>query len=110
ANRHSMLASAFDSPSDPAADLVDAIDGLQAEDLRRWADSELGGRLKSLRRAINRLEAESARTLEVFDRTQAYEGDGSPSAAPWLRHRCNISYSSAAEQVQLARRLPDLPA
>jgi hypothetical protein len=104
-----MLAELLGPPLDPLADLVEAIDRLQAEDLRLDAGSELGHRLKTLRGAINRLEAESARTLEVFDRTQAYAAAGSLSAASWLRHRCNLSYGAASDQVQLARRLPELP-
>ena len=91
------------------ADLMDAIDGLQDENPHLWSDSEVGTRLVALRKAVNRLEAESARTLEAFDRTNAYEVDGSLSAASWLRHRCNLSYNTAAHQVQMARRLPELP-
>jgi hypothetical protein len=48
-------------------------------------------------------------TLEAFDRFEAYRADGALSAPSWLRHRCNVSYSSASHQVQLARRLPELP-
>jgi hypothetical protein len=104
-----MIAIPFDSPAHSLADLPEVIDGLQSEDLRRRAGSELGARLTSLHRAINRLQAEAARTLEAFDRTNAYEVDGSLSAASWLRHRCNLSYSTASDQVQLARRLLELP-
>ena len=104
-----MLAQLLDSPRDPLADLSEVIDGLQVEDLHFSAGTGLGPRLKALRRSINRLEAEAARTLEAFDRTNAYEVDGSLSAASWLRHRCNLSYGTASNQVQLARRLPELP-
>ena len=104
-----MQALLLDSPSDPLADVEEAIDDLQQEDLHFQAGTGLGPRLKALRRSINRLEAEAARTLEAFDRTNAYEVDGSLSAASWLRHRCNLSYDTASNQVQLARRLPDLP-
>src|SRR5437879_13602953 len=104
-----MQAFPFDSPSDPLADLSEVVDDLQAEDLHFQAGTGLGSRLKALRRNINRLEAEAARTLEAFDRTNAYEVDGSLSAASWLRHRCNISYNTASNQVQMARRLPELP-
>src|SRR5207248_5229064 len=91
------------------AELAEAIDGLQSEDVHREAGSELGERMKALHRSINRLQAEAARTLEVFDRTDAYQLEGAFSAASWLRHRCNISYNSAANLVRLARRLPELP-
>src|SRR5437867_6114082 len=103
-----MQAMPLDSSPDLLVDLSEVIDGLQAEDLRLGPGSDLGTRLTALRRAVNRLEAESARTLEVFDRTQAYASEGSLSAASWLRHRCNLSYGCAADQAQLARRLPDL--
>jgi Domain of unknown function (DUF222) len=104
-----MLALPLDPPFDTLTDLVGSIDRLQAEDIRLEATSALGPRLKTLRGAINRLEAEVARTVEVFDRTNTYEADGSLSAASWLRHRCNLSYSTASNQVQFARRLPELP-
>ena len=104
-----MLAFPVDSPPDFLAGLSEAIDGLQEEDFRLGFGTGLGPRLKALHRAINRLQAEAARTLEAFDRANAYEADGSLSAASWLRHRCNLSYNSAADQVHLARRLPELP-
>ena len=104
-----MLAETLTPPLDALTDLSLVIDGLQSEDLRLGAGSELGARLRSLHRAINRLQAEATRTLEAFDRTNAYEVDGSLSAASWLRHRCNLSYGTASNQVQLARRLPELP-
>jgi hypothetical protein len=106
-----MIAAPLAAPLvvDPLADLADAVDGLQAEDLRRAAGCELGPRLRALRTAVNRLEAEASRTLEAFDRSQAYAADGAVSAVSWLRHRCNLSYGQASHQVHLARRLPELP-
>jgi hypothetical protein len=104
-----MIAELLSPPLDALADLEEAIDRLQADDLHLEAGPELGPRMRRLRQAINRLDAESARTLEAFDRTNAYEADGSLTAASWLRHRCNLSYSTASNQVQLACRLPDLP-
>jgi hypothetical protein len=104
-----MLTELLSPPLDALADLEETIDRLQEDDLHLEAGSGLGPRMNRLRRAINRLEAEAARTLEAFDRTNAYEVDGSLSAASWLRHRCNVSYGTASNQVQLARRLPELP-
>jgi hypothetical protein len=76
-----MLAGSIDPALDSPADLAEAIDLLHAEDLRLEASSGLGSRLKALRGAVNCLEAESPRTLEVFDRTQAYEPGRSPSTS-----------------------------
>ena len=104
-----MVAEPLAPPLDALTDLSEAIDSLQAEDLRRPSGSELGARLKALHRSINRLQAEAARTLEVFDRTNAYQVEGAFSAASWLRHRCNLSYNAAAGLVRMARRLPELP-
>jgi hypothetical protein len=104
-----MLAEPLALPRDLLATMSEVIDGLQSEDLHLEATAELGPRLSSLHGAINRLQAEAARTLEVFNRTNAYEADGSLSAASWLRHRCNISYNAASNQVHVARRLPELP-
>src|SRR5207302_4863544 len=109
ANRRTMLAEVLDPPRDRLADLSVLIDDLQSEDLRLGAGAGLGPRLHALHRAVNRLQAEATRTLEAFDRFEAYGIDGALTAASWLRHRCNVSYSSASHQVQLARRLPELP-
>ncbi|MBO0683191.1 MAG: DUF222 domain-containing protein, partial [Candidatus Dormibacteraeota bacterium] len=105
-----MVAEPLVTANDPLSDLVSAIDQLQSEDLQLAGSSELGSRLKTLRSAVNRLEAESTRSLEVFDRTQAFAPDGYLSAASWLRHQCNIAFRTASNQVQMARRLPQLPA
>ena len=104
-----MALQLLDPPRDDLADLSGIIDRLQADDLRLGFGADLGPRLKALYTAVNRLQAEAARTLEAFDRTNAYEADGMLSAASWLRHRCNISYNTASSQVRLARRLPELP-
>ncbi|MBO0682748.1 MAG: DUF222 domain-containing protein [Candidatus Dormibacteraeota bacterium] len=104
-----MIAEPLVTANDPLSDLVSAIDQLQSEDLQLAAGSELGSRLKTLRSVINRLESESTRSLEVFDRTQGFAPEGHLSAASWLRHRCNIAFRTASNQVQMARRLPQLP-
>lgn len=75
-------------------------------------DSEpLGAQLVELRSAIDRLEAEFLRRLEVFDRRGGGAASGAGSTTNWLRWRCRLGGRDAVGTVRTARRLADaLPA
>ncbi|MDQ6743045.1 MAG: 13E12 repeat family protein, partial [Candidatus Dormibacteraeota bacterium] len=47
--------------------------------------------------------------LRDFDRSAGYAPSGALSAAAWLRWECRLAPSAAAEQVRVARALPQLP-
>lgn len=97
-------------PPGPLRELDDFVDRLGAEDLHRVPAPCLGEDLVALRRGIDRLEAEFARRLAVFDRKGGYAASGAVSATAWLRGTCRLSGPAAAERVRLARNLEALPA
>jgi hypothetical protein len=95
--------------SSPLDRLEEATSALQREDLMGLPDEALGEDLIGLRRGIDRLEAEFMRRLRHFDHTQAYSPSGALSAAAWLRWKCRLAGSTAADRVRVARRLEELP-
>ena len=83
------------------------------DDLRQRADAipepELGAALVALRRTIDSLESVSVEVLRRFDKSREYVSDGSASSVAWMRHNCRISAASAAQRLEMARNLPELP-
>ena len=84
------------------------IDELAAEDLGGVPVAALGDDLVVLRTAINRLEAEFARRLAVFDARGGADADVLSTQA-WLQHRCRLAPNAASLRVAVARRLDALP-
>jgi len=70
----------------------------------------LGDDIKAIRSAIDRLEAQCARRVELFDRERAFGCTGNSSTTDWLRNNCKLSGFSADRHVKFARQLPELEA
>ena len=83
---------------------------LAKDDPSAVAPVALGGDIKAIRSAIDRLEAQCARRVELFDREQAFGCTGATSTTAWLRNNCNLSGFSADRHVKFARQLPELEA
>jgi hypothetical protein len=81
---------------------------LASQDIDPIAPLQLGCDIKALRGFIDRLEAQCARRVELFDRDRGYAPSGDGSATNWLRHHCNMSGATADRHVKFARQLPDL--
>jgi Domain of unknown function (DUF222)/HNH endonuclease len=103
-----MFASTFAAAS-PIVELHAALDGCAADGVGEITDAALADDLVELRRAADRVEAEFARRLAVFDRRKACHREGAISTTSWLRHRCKLSGAAAAERVAMARHLAELP-
>jgi hypothetical protein len=58
---------------------------------------------------IDPLEAVFATGVRRFDQSGEYKADGSLSLTEWLRSRCKLSGGAAAERVEVARQLEQLP-
>ena len=82
---------------------------LRSESVEELADVTLSEDLEALRRLIDALELEFSRRLRVFERRRAFASEGAASAVSWLRARCRMSAGAAAQQVEVARQLPELP-
>jgi len=92
----------------PLLQLEAAVDALAGEDVGDLTGAALGEDLIALRREIDRLELEFSRRLRSFD-AQRGNLDAQLSLGGWLRSRCRLSVAAAAQHVDVARRLPELP-
>src|SRR5438552_13267583 len=90
------------------ARLMAAIDDYAAT-VRSAEGSSLGERLIHTREAKDRLQAIFAEGLRRFDKSGEYAADGAIDLVAWLRSRCKLSGSAAAERVGIARQLEHLP-
>ncbi len=102
------VGSGSDRSATPVSRLKEAVDGLPAW-IRKIDDSALGEGLIDVRETIDRLEAVFADGLRRFDRSGEYAADGALNVVAWLRWKCRLSGGAAAERVDVARRLAELP-
>jgi hypothetical protein len=89
---------------------MSALDALAADDLTSLSDREKLDRTAFLEVAINRLQAEFARTVRSADVTGACEYDGMKTMQSWLRGHCRLSAAEAFRTVRRGRVLDGLPA
>ena len=85
------------------------LDQLSGEDLDSVPAAVMGDHQIELQRIGNRLKAEALRRLRRFDRGQGYASTLALSAKGWLRWKCNLTYTVASDQVEVARALDSLP-
>src|SRR5713226_8940859 len=82
---------------------------LAEEDLNSVPAESMGDDLLALQRIESRLQAETLRRLRRFDSGQGYANSAALSAKGWLRWKCNLTYTAASNQVEVARALDSLP-
>jgi hypothetical protein len=85
------------------------LQALADEDVTVLPSSAVGAQLVELRQTIDRLEVEFSRRLAHFQRRRGYAEEGACTLVAWLRWRCRLTPGAAAQRVELARHLPDLP-
>src|SRR5712664_146642 len=85
------------------------IDRLAKEDLNSVPAESMGDDLLALQRIDSRVQAETLRRLRRFDSGQGYANSAALSAKGWLRWKCNLTYTAASNQVEVARALDSLP-
>src|ERR1700682_2931824 len=82
-------------------------------DLPTWLaeqpSGQLGGVIIKSREIIDRTEAISADATRRFEKAGGYKADGFVGMIPWLRVNGKLSGGAAAERVQVARQLNELP-
>jgi hypothetical protein len=92
------------------SDMINALVGdLQNEDIEPLTDTAVGDDIIELRRAMDRLEFECSRRLNVFARRRGYEASGFVSLITWLRRTCRLMPGVAIQHVEVAKNLPSLP-
>jgi hypothetical protein len=80
------------------------------DELHALSGPALLDRTRDLVEAVNRAQAELARTVRVADSKQAFAADGQKTAASWLRGHCRLSKAAASQVVRNGRALEQLPA
>src|SRR5256714_3219341 len=96
-------------PLKAVAQLRDGVHAMSAW-IREADGQDLGEGLIQIREAgIDSLEAVFADGLRRFDESGEYAADGALSVIAWLKWRCKLSGGAAAERVEIARQLEQLP-
>ena len=93
----------LDDGADPIERIETAIADLAGEDRAYWTSHALSERLIELVRVRERLDAELLRVTGLWDRTRAWEADGSLTPAAWLEHRTSLAPQQARRVVKTAR-------
>src|ERR1700756_4666954 len=70
---------------------------------------ELGPALIEGRELINATEAALAEPTRRFEKARAYEADGALGMVDWMREHQKLSGGQAAQRVEVARQLAELP-
>ncbi|HEY0492759.1 MAG TPA: DUF222 domain-containing protein [Candidatus Dormibacteraeota bacterium] len=103
-----MAASSVDR--EPPIAATKALVKLWSDWFTTAGDSQLGEGLIAVRESgIDSLEAVFAEGLRRFDKSGEYAADGALGIVPWLRWKCKLSGSAAAERVTISRQLEELP-
>ncbi len=96
--------------SQEAFQQIDSIlNQLADENLNSVPADSMGDDLIALQRIDSRVQAEALRRLRRFDGGQGYANSLALSAKGWLRWKCNLTYTAASNQVEVARALESLP-
>jgi hypothetical protein len=91
-------------------ELGSALDTLEADDLFAFTPAGVLERTATIVEAINRLQAQLARTVRHGDATQAAEHDGKASMASWLRGHHRFSPAALGQLKRIGRAMEHLPA
>jgi hypothetical protein len=82
-------------------------------DLPAWVADQPAGQLGAViikgREIIDRTEAVTAEATRRFEKAGGYKADGFLGMVPWLRVNGKLSGGAAAERVETARQLKELP-
>jgi hypothetical protein len=97
----------FDGRADELLSL--AVEAFADADIASATEAQLADELTSVRRSIDRLEAEFSRRLVRFEAIEGYETAGSANLISWLRTACRMGTSAAARRLHLARQMVELP-
>src|SRR3989441_11905598 len=107
--QHGSMAISGERPGPPVASLKAAVDKMAAW-IREAKGEALGEALIQIRETgIDPLEAVFAEGVRHFDKSGEYKADGALSLTAWLRWKCKLSGGAAAERVEVARQLEQLP-
>src|SRR5713101_8280256 len=105
-----MVHDARMATSGPPSKETQVVVRLWTDWFRRADDAELADGLIKIREAgIDPFEAVFAAGVRRFEKSGEYVADGALSVTAWLRSNCKLSGGAAAERVEVARALDQLP-
>ena len=84
------------------------VDQFMAELLGPVAPGDVEGRLTLERWVIDQIELYFSRDTAILIRRKEFQ-DGSEVPTHWLRHTCKMKYSAAADRLNMAEHLEQLP-
>src|SRR5579864_9109492 len=93
---------------DPFGSLTAAVDDLAAY-LAEAPASALSEALIACRRQQDRLEAAFGQGAYRFAANREHVAEGAPTAVAWLKGKCRLRAGAAAERLNVARQLEQLP-
>src|SRR5438067_2558410 len=93
---------------DPMAMLASAAEAVVAF-FAEAPPAALGEAMIDCRRQMDRLEAGFTQAAGRFATNREYAAEGAPTAVSWLRANCRLSAGAAAERLNIARQLDQLP-
>ncbi|HVH66107.1 MAG TPA: DUF222 domain-containing protein [Candidatus Acidoferrum sp.] len=77
--------------------------------LARQPAGEMGQVALGCQQIISRVQGVSVEATRRFEESGAYKADGALGIVPWLKDKARLSGGAAAEHVQVARQLKQLP-
>jgi hypothetical protein len=98
------------SPTDPVAELQNALAGVAGEDRSWWSGPARAQRVVELVALADAVQAEVARAVGDWDRDAAWAADGALNPVSWLIDRTPLSAGAAARLVHTARLAREHPA
>jgi len=93
----------------PFEDLKQGLQRLREEDLEAVPASAMAQDMSELLQHINACQAEFMRRMMRFEGGGGYYGTGTFGTKSWLYYKCNLAYSAASDQFEVARQLGNLP-
>src|SRR5438874_13501979 len=93
---------------DPMAMLASAAEAVVAF-FAEAPPAALGEAMIDCRRQMDRLEAGFTQAAGRFATNREYAAEGAPSAVSWLKANCRMSAGAAAERLNIARQMDQLP-
>jgi len=94
----------------PFEDLNQGLRRLRDEDLESLPASSMAKDMSDLLQHVNACQAEFMRRMTRFDNGAGWAGTGTFCTKGWLHYKCNLAFSAASDQFEVARQLDALPA
>jgi hypothetical protein len=93
----------------PFEDMKQGLQRLREDDLEAVPATAMAQDMSELLQHMNACQAEFMRRMMRFEDGGGYYGTGTFGTKSWLYYKCNLAYSAASDQFEVARQLGNLP-